>query len=263
MALFLFLVCAVVGSVVLTAGTAAAGRRAQIEVMDQKYYAVNSAAELFRDQIAGKSVTITRTKTETYSTTFSLVKNENGTSSRSGSGAQSESDITYTNSMNNSSYDSKDLLQAAVLELVKDYNVPAKYGFDSSIQRYTLEEKKNFTIVHDADKLPEGVTADDLKVDVTMVIENNGDLTFTFSSGSEKNQYAVREHFQMHFDETTEQKSTDGDPEILPVTGHDNEFTESYETTETEIKTGVFTWEYKGVETFTAAPAATDASDDE
>ena len=45
-ALLLFLVCAVVGSAVLTAGTAAAGRMAKVAEYDQRYYAVTSAAEL-------------------------------------------------------------------------------------------------------------------------------------------------------------------------------------------------------------------------
>ena len=45
-ALLLFLVCAVVGSVVLVAGTAASGRMSQIAEMDQRYYSVNSAARL-------------------------------------------------------------------------------------------------------------------------------------------------------------------------------------------------------------------------
>ena len=45
-ALLLFLVCAAVGSAVLVAGTAAAGRMSRIAEMDQRYYSVNSAARL-------------------------------------------------------------------------------------------------------------------------------------------------------------------------------------------------------------------------
>ena len=48
-ALLLFLVCAVVSSVVIAAGTAAAGRMSQLTEMDQRYYAVTSAGELLRD----------------------------------------------------------------------------------------------------------------------------------------------------------------------------------------------------------------------
>ena len=48
-ALLLFLVCAVLCSVILVAATAASGRMAKVAETDQRYYAVTSAAELLRD----------------------------------------------------------------------------------------------------------------------------------------------------------------------------------------------------------------------
>ena len=63
-ALLLFLVCAVVGSVVLTAGTVAAGRTSKIAEMDQRYYAVNSAAKLLIELIDGEEKAVTIIKTE-------------------------------------------------------------------------------------------------------------------------------------------------------------------------------------------------------
>lgn len=73
LALFLFLICAVVGSVVLTAGTAASGRLSEISAMDQRYYAVTSAAEVLKDHITGSnnSVEVIKTvkTTESGSTT--------------------------------------------------------------------------------------------------------------------------------------------------------------------------------------------------
>jgi len=64
-ALLLFLVCAVVGSVVLVAGTAASGRMSQIAEMDQRYYSVNSAARLLIDTIT-KDEKIKTVKTTEY-----------------------------------------------------------------------------------------------------------------------------------------------------------------------------------------------------
>ena len=64
-ALLLFLVCAVVGSVVLTAGTAAAGRMSELAKMDQRYYSVTSAAQLLRDTIDGESVVLEQINTHT------------------------------------------------------------------------------------------------------------------------------------------------------------------------------------------------------
>ena len=63
-ALLLFLVCAVVSSVVIVAGTAAAGRMSRLAEMDQRYYAVTSAAELLCNDIADKTAVV-----ETVSTT--------------------------------------------------------------------------------------------------------------------------------------------------------------------------------------------------
>ncbi len=74
-ALLLFLVCAVVGSVVLVAGTAASGRLAELAESEQRFYAVNSAAELIVSQLCGddNKVTISAKKNAdgTYTNTFS------------------------------------------------------------------------------------------------------------------------------------------------------------------------------------------------
>ena len=59
-ALLIFLVCTVVGSAVLVAGTAAAGRMSKLAENDQRYYAVTSTAGLLRD-ILSQPVTVTRT----------------------------------------------------------------------------------------------------------------------------------------------------------------------------------------------------------
>ena len=57
-ALLLFLICAVVSSVVLTAATAASGRMSKTAEYDQRYYSVTSAAELMKEQLDGKTVSI-------------------------------------------------------------------------------------------------------------------------------------------------------------------------------------------------------------
>ena len=57
-ALLLFLVCAVVSSVVLAAGTAASGRMSQSVSNDQRYYSVTSAAEFLKKELDGKSVVL-------------------------------------------------------------------------------------------------------------------------------------------------------------------------------------------------------------
>ena len=69
-ALLLFLVCGVLCSVILTAATAASGRMSQIAEADQRYYAVTSAAELLKELIDGKTVSIAEVEETTYTTSY-------------------------------------------------------------------------------------------------------------------------------------------------------------------------------------------------
>lgn len=80
-ALLIFLVCAVVGSAVLVAGTTASGRISEVAKSDQRYYAVTSAARLLINKIDNQAVTIkminetvidttTSPSTSTTNTTF-------------------------------------------------------------------------------------------------------------------------------------------------------------------------------------------------
>lgn len=59
-ALLIFMVCAVVGSAVLVAGTASAGRISKLAKNEQRYYSVTSAVGLLRDVLEG-DITTTRT----------------------------------------------------------------------------------------------------------------------------------------------------------------------------------------------------------
>lgn len=79
-ALFLFLFCAMTGTVILTAASANAGRLSRGDRLvgsgggagekqyedERQYSRVISAAKLFADQIKGKKVTLTWTRTDTY-----------------------------------------------------------------------------------------------------------------------------------------------------------------------------------------------------
>ncbi len=74
MALFLFLVCAILSGVVLTAGTATAGRIAKKAEADRRYYSVTSAAEYLASELGGETVTIVRTydRTESVATPYTI-----------------------------------------------------------------------------------------------------------------------------------------------------------------------------------------------
>ncbi len=61
-ALLLFLVCAVVSSIVIVAATAASGRMSKLAEMDQRYYSVTSAVKLLEDTLDGQSVIVKRSE---------------------------------------------------------------------------------------------------------------------------------------------------------------------------------------------------------
>lgn len=67
-ALLLFLVCAVLSSVIIVAATASSGRMSGIAEMDQRYYSVSSASELLKDLLNEKMVAIVTVTTTTRTT---------------------------------------------------------------------------------------------------------------------------------------------------------------------------------------------------
>ena len=71
-ALLLFLVCTVIGVIVLVAGTAAGGRMSKLAESDARYYAVDSAAQLLRKEIEASRVTVKRTGGASYTMTTTL-----------------------------------------------------------------------------------------------------------------------------------------------------------------------------------------------
>lgn len=74
-ALLIFLVCTVVGAVVLAAATAASGRMSRLTEMDQRYFSVTSAADLLAQELSNKKVSIVRTQTyvDSVSTVYTPV----------------------------------------------------------------------------------------------------------------------------------------------------------------------------------------------
>ena len=79
-ALLLFLICTVVGALVVTAGTTSSGRLANLTKMDQRYFSVTSAANLLADELNNQSVTITRVRklSNELTTAYKTVVDSNG-----------------------------------------------------------------------------------------------------------------------------------------------------------------------------------------
>lgn len=61
-ALFVFLVCAVICSVIVISVTASSGRFSRMTEADSRYFSVTSAAQLLADELVSASVTVERQK---------------------------------------------------------------------------------------------------------------------------------------------------------------------------------------------------------
>ena len=184
-ALLLFLVCAVVGSVVLTAGTAAGGRVSLMTEQDQRYYAVSSAAGLFRDALDGQTWTVTRAETCLESvTTVSTLVNGQDPVIQTGPAAYVDGNTIYSATISSggapkeiaSSDRSASILSEAILQYVFGtgehfadsmgyVSVPGRGGLPS----WTL------TVAPAA-----GSTVDVITVEVTGEMRADGSIVFTF-----------------------------------------------------------------------------------
>ena len=77
-ALLLFLVCAMVSSVVIVAATTAGGRMSNLPDIDQRYYAVSSAAELLGKTLNEQVVTVVKSRKRTIKYFYNADGTKNG-----------------------------------------------------------------------------------------------------------------------------------------------------------------------------------------
>lgn len=164
-ALLLFLVCAVVGSAVLVAGTAASGRMSRIAETDRRYYAVNSAARFLVETIESETVTIEETK-----------------SIPSGSPA-------YRLNGNDPEEISSSFPVDAAVQL----------GYLGGTKITEPKTRSNFTIAFDG---LDSEQASAVAVDIKQVLNPDGTMMFEISKGSDAQKYTIRVYFSLDKQET-------------------------------------------------------------
>ena len=248
--LLLFLVCAVLGSVILTAGTTTLGRVYSVSDSDQRYYSVTSAAELLSKELTEKKVTITRTKesknngtntTDTYTMTVqtfvptdTIVDEEKVVVMRPLDLITIEEPPT-TRGLETSTMS---FLTARTVELMfgkNTFTAEEAMGFSFAESVYVPEAAVEFTVNH-KDK-GTGTPLENLKAYGTYLMKKDGTLIITVSSKDEddKRDYTLTLTLTPIFDEQTSvSRSTDYSSGV-PV-----------ETTVT-TKTSTVEWEVGGV----------------
>lgn len=226
-ALLLFLVCAVISSVVLTAGTAASGRMSQIAEMDQKYYSVTSAAELIKELVNSKRIVAERTLVKT------VTKDQTGTEQ---SGTEQTISDKITISEAGVKAGTAEKKGSGVYELSSPNTIKKSFAADAVYSLMTdssgSEIEKNLTL--------EAAGFASLKVNVVETINpEDGSLTFKVSNAAaEGAKYSLILRFEADTSTSTGTKSADGPREHIT----DNGSKYDYVTTTTETTTSTWKW---------------------
>ncbi len=255
-ALLIFLVCAVVGSVVLTAATAASGRMSKLAEMDQRYYSVTSAADLLAQELSNKTVTIVRTKSYTNTVSTIYTRSVDETTGResyiAGTPASSTTDPEYGTKINNQEVTGDSPLSASNSFLTEQV-VKLMYGtqkcntetaFAFSLKDGNTNEG-NLTLTHtDTDKQSLSINGTyNLKKDGTLILK----LTDTIAGRVDKDHYTLNVILKPHIREWPDSQVEKQPIEITNV--GDSGYTEIEKETTTLEKHSEIYWTLSGVST--------------
>lgn len=255
-ALLTLLVCITVGSVVLTAGTAASGRLAETAENDQRYYSVSSAAELIKSMVDGQKVTFVKQKecTTTIVSTYRYDENlptsvdDPSTTADEGNPTAPVSVSTpgtpaYTAEYNVPDADSlAQFCYKRALKLIFGVDsVPAENTitedqYDLTGTAVTGNETVEYTMKVDGQNA--------LDVSAVCTMSPNGSLVFRLSSADGK--HTVYLNFSANISDSGE-KATDTDAETPDITHSGTAYTETSEVTETWQKTVTVKWTFDGI----------------
>ena len=246
-ALLIFLLCGVVASVILGAATAASGRLSGTTEMDQRYYAVTSAAELFREMVTEEgTVTVVRTKTTETRTESRYINTVDGMV-QEGEPAVTETTV-FRGSLNGVSV--LDGVETTLLEKLALYMV---FGVDRGIGEVVLNNtwplevfdganERSFTLEMKLEGAQlEADTLDALAVNVSGRLKADGTLELIFSNANGTDKYALMLTFAADVEQSSFEKIDEKEPDIL----RDEEsgtITEMMVTTVTETKVAEIRW---------------------
>ena len=220
-ALLLFLVCAVVGSVVLTAGSAAAGRLANLAKMDQQYYSVISAAGLLQKDTEEKIVTVVRTSITETVTTYNS----------SGEPAGPPEETTKKKVTVNG-------------EEAEDFFTADSLVTDAAVLLFIDEIENDFTRTLELAADSGDGSLEALSVTVEERLSPDGTLTLDIRKGNaEDGAYTLRMTFAGKMNTETDVQNVSGTPENVTAS------TYSIASTQTETVTMTARWELVRIQT--------------
>ena len=243
--LLIFLICAVVCSIVLTAATAAAGRMSKVAQYDQQYYSLVSAAELFKEQLNGKTVTIVSVKSES-----SVVTYTNETPAEPVPVGEAETKVylledlsaaEITDGMLDSrvQIEGSDASGTALRYKSMANDAAAVYALSETFTSRTLELESDTAGALELD-------ADPLAVQINETIKNGADIALVLKNGNDSaDAQSLALDFAADITESTETNVTEGERENVTVSGENVTYEVTVTTTVKTITT--FTWRLAGV----------------
>lgn len=213
-ALLLFLVCTMVSSVVIVAATTAGGRMSNLPDIDQRYYAVSSAAELIRGAIDGQVVTVVDETVLKKSTPYAA----------DGTPGSSTENSTTTKKIYPQDISGIDDLQAAITagtvnDVTASYSLLTELANTLTTSAASLSDK-NITLtmggsltLNTNSSLSQSDALNILSVDILEHPEENGTLTFYVTKKVDSNkEYTLRLTFAVDKTENTVVHTDYGSP---------------------------------------------------
>ena len=229
-ALLLFLVCAIISSIVIVAGTTASGRMKNIPEIDRRYYAVSSAAELLSNAIDGRVITSEQTRTRKITINYRSDGTESSDSSPEAGNWSTPVLNEVKESGSKSALTDNDILAGFVKKITAD----DEEGYEPRL--INLTATGSLTLPDDADV---DEVLKNLSVRIYEVPEKNGTITYYISrSTGEKgksNAYTLRLIFAADISENTTTHTDYGTPKKT-----DDGYT--VENTVTDTRTKQFKW---------------------
>ena len=251
-ALLLFLVCAVVGSVVLVAGTAASGRLSKTAEMDQRYYSVTSAADFLTQELSNKKITLVRTRevTESIITQYSVAIDEDTgeTTTTEQSTSTSYSAPAYTTKIaEGESFTTETpgnlsfLTERAFKLLFGTTKCNTDAAWNCSYRNGNKENKKTMSMILKKNN----TELKDLAINGSYELKKDGTLILVVHDSIGDDHYSLRITMKPSYNEWVNQTS-DPKPNIIsPI--ENGVYTVTQKTAKTETKTSEISWSLSNI----------------
>lgn len=240
LALVFFLLCTILAGILLVSSSAGAGRIIGIAENDARYYAVSSAAELLRDGLENKPVTITLTKNTTTTTVTPYTVKNDGTTEK-GTPASTPRD-TYAAMFSAEGLPEEAAVRGESLLTDLALDLVAGTGSVDANAAWTYEGLKD-PQTHELELAPD--FDDDLAVGVTAVLETDGGLQLTVSSAG-TDSFNLRLTFSAELRSESSRNTDQGTPSV--VKNSETSYTETLVSVSTETRVYTVCWKLTGVE---------------